>query len=113
MLFTTTCGIAAPSLTPGEATRDGDSHLEPGGPCMLHPSFSPPSPVSPARSLGTGLSPSDDPQAEDPPGDHEALDLAGALPDLGQLRVAHEPLNLVFLDVAIAAVDLDSVVRGP
>src|SRR6188474_1886545 len=41
--------------------------------------------------------------------DHEPLDLRGALVDLEQLRVAHELLDRVLLDVAVAAEDLDRV----
>ena len=51
--------------------------------------------------------PLDDAQAEDPAGDHEPLDLARPLADLGQLGVAQVALDLVLLDVAVAAVDLD------
>ena len=46
------------------------------------------------------------------PADHQPLDLAGALADLGQLGVAQVALDLVLLDVAVAAVDLDRVVGG-
>ena len=56
---------------------------------------------------------SDDPQPQDPARDHEPLDLARPLPDLGELRVAQEALDLVLLDVAVAAVDLDRGVRRP
>src|SRR6266568_7774138 len=49
----------------------------------------------------------DDAQVQQLSSDHEPLDLARPLPDLSQLRVAQEALNLVFLDVAVAAVDLD------
>src|ERR1700733_12023523 len=40
-------------------------------------------------------------------GDHHALDLAGALVDLGDLRVAEVPLDRELGDVAVAAEDLD------
>src|SRR5947207_4293725 len=43
--------------------------------------------------------------------DHEPLDLGGALVDLEQLRVAHQLLDRVLLDVAVAAEDLDRVGR--
>ena len=43
--------------------------------------------------------------------DHEPLDLRGALVDLEQLRVAHELLDRVLLDVAVAAEHLDGVGR--
>src|SRR5438094_5306228 len=43
--------------------------------------------------------------------DHEPLDLRGALVDLEQLRVAHELLDRVLLDVAVAAEDLHRVGR--
>src|SRR3954471_7011789 len=43
--------------------------------------------------------------------DHEPLDLRGALVDLEQLRVAHELLDRVLLDVAVAAEDLHGVRR--
>src|ERR687898_1469147 len=45
------------------------------------------------------------------PCDHEPLDLRGAFVDLEQLRVAHELLDRVLLDVAVAAEDLDCVGR--
>src|SRR6201997_5400350 len=41
--------------------------------------------------------------------DHEPLDLRRALVDLEQLRVAHQLLDRVLLDVAVAAEDLDGV----
>src|SRR5688500_1889359 len=44
-------------------------------------------------------------------GDDQALDLRGALVDLEQLGVAHELLDRVLLDVAVAAEDLDRVGR--
>src|SRR6476661_7123218 len=40
-------------------------------------------------------------------GDHQALDLVGALVDLGDLGVAHHPLDRILADVAISAEDLD------
>src|SRR5215210_8964354 len=43
--------------------------------------------------------------------DHEALDLRGALVELHDLRVAHQLLDGVVLDEAVAAVDLHGV-RG-
>src|SRR5215207_3793461 len=43
------------------------------------------------------------------PYDHEPLDLRGPLVDLEQLRVAHELLDRVLLDVPVAAEDLDGV----
>src|SRR5215218_9487150 len=43
--------------------------------------------------------------------DDEALDLRGAFVDLEQLRVAHELLDRILLDVAVAAEDLHCV-RG-
>src|SRR5262249_9434702 len=42
-------------------------------------------------------------------GDHEPLDLVRALVDLGDLRVAHHPLDRVLLHIAVAAEDLDGV----
>src|SRR5262245_48157962 len=45
------------------------------------------------------------------PRDHEALDLVRALVDLRDLRVAHHPLDGVFLHVAVPAEDLDGVGR--
>ena len=48
---------------------------------------------------------------EDLLGDHEALDLGGALVDLEELRVAHQLLDRVLLHVAVAAEDLDRVGR--
>src|SRR5215204_7771608 len=48
--------------------------------------------------------------------DHHALDLGGALPDQQQRCVAVEPLDLVLLGVAVAAVDaeglLDDLLAG-
>src|ERR1022692_3094329 len=41
--------------------------------------------------------------------DHEPLDLLRALVDLRDLRVAHEALDRVLLDVAVAAEDLHRV----
>ena len=43
------------------------------------------------------------------PGHHHALDLVGALVDLGDLGVAHHPLDRVVADVAVAAEQLDGV----
>src|SRR5436309_9978434 len=43
--------------------------------------------------------------------DHEPLDLTGALVDLEQLGVAHQLLDRVLLDVAVAAEDLHRVGR--
>src|SRR5258705_4342543 len=45
------------------------------------------------------------------PGDHQALDLRSALVDLEQLRIAHQLLDRVLLDVAVAAEDLDGIGR--
>src|SRR5258707_12718685 len=44
-------------------------------------------------------------------GDHEALHFLRALVDLRDLRVAHEALDGVLLDVAVAAEDLDGLRR--
>src|SRR5437667_11998702 len=44
-------------------------------------------------------------------GDHEALDFLRALVDLRDLRVAHEALDGVLLDIAVAAEDLDGLGR--
>src|SRR4051812_13124686 len=49
--------------------------------------------------------------AEQRPGDHEALDLARALVDLGHLRVAVVALGREFLRVAVAAEHLDRLAR--
>src|SRR5436190_2534994 len=43
--------------------------------------------------------------------DHQPLDLRSALVDLEQLRVTHQLLDRVLLDVAVAAEDLDRVGR--
>src|SRR5437016_8104624 len=43
--------------------------------------------------------------------DHESLDLRRALVDLEQLRVAHQLLDRVLLDVPVAAEDLHGVRR--
>src|SRR5204862_3443892 len=48
---------------------------------------------------------------EDLFGDHEPLDLRGPFVDLEQLGVAHQLLDRVLLDVAVAAEDLDGVGR--
>src|SRR6202035_1736219 len=40
-------------------------------------------------------------------GDHETLDLVGALVDLCDLGVAHHPLYRVLLDITVAAQDLN------
>ena len=45
--------------------------------------------------------------------DHHALDLRGALADQQQRRVAVEPLDLVLLRVAVAAVDAEGSPRRP
>src|SRR6476620_7307293 len=45
-------------------------------------------------------------------GDHETLDLLGSLIDLRDLRVAHEALDRVLLDVAVAAEDLHRLGRA-
>src|SRR5919106_4558596 len=50
-------------------------------------------------------------RVQDLAGDHELLDLRGALVKLRDLGVAEVPLDLVVLDEPIAAVDLDSVGR--
>src|SRR6202521_6313276 len=42
---------------------------------------------------------------------HEALDLTGPLINLEELRVAHELLDRVLLDVSVAAEDLNGVGR--
>src|SRR3954466_7011990 len=44
-------------------------------------------------------------------GDHEALDLVRALVDLGDLCVAHHPLDRILVHVAVAAEDLDCLDR--
>src|SRR5262249_27313839 len=49
--------------------------------------------------------------AEQLAGDHHPLDLVGALVDLGDLRVAHHPLDRELPGVAIAAEELDGVDR--
>src|SRR5690348_1043769 len=50
-------------------------------------------------------------EVEDAAGDHEALDLARALVDLGDLRVAVVALERELLRVAVAAEDLDRLRR--
>src|SRR4051812_6553277 len=52
-----------------------------------------------------------DPEGEDPAGDHEPLDVARALADLGELRVAQEAPDRVVLDVAVAAMEQQRRVR--
>jgi hypothetical protein len=47
--------------------------------------------------------------AEELPGHHQALDLVGALVDLGDLGVAHHPLDREVADVPVAAQELDRV----
>src|SRR3954447_18296560 len=49
------------------------------------------------------------PSAPHRAGDHEALDLVRALVDLGDLRVAHHPLDGVLVDVAVSAKHLDGL----
>src|SRR5205085_7806371 len=44
-------------------------------------------------------------------GDHDPLDLVGALVDLGDLGVAHHALDRVLVDVAVAAEHLDGLDR--
>ena len=44
--------------------------------------------------------------------DYDALNLAGALTDLADLRVPHHPLHRVVRGVAVAAVQLDGLGRG-
>src|SRR5881628_875000 len=44
-------------------------------------------------------------------GDHHALDLVGALVDLGDLCVAHEALDGILARVAVAAEDLHGIGR--
>ena len=50
----------------------------------------------------------DDVDAEHLSPDYQPLDLAGPLPDLGQLGVAHEALDLVLLNITVATVNLDA-----
>src|SRR6478672_9030887 len=50
---------------------------------------------------------------EHPVGDHHLLDLAGPLVDLGDAGVAEVALDVVFLGVAVAAVDLQRLVGHP
>src|SRR6266542_6372974 len=52
-------------------------------------------------------------RVEEVAGDHELLDLRGALVDLRDLRVPEIPLDLVLLDEAVATVHLDGVGRDP
>src|SRR5262249_5696093 len=59
----------------------------------------------------SGLARGSIPRQVDLAGDHETLDLRGALVDLEQLGVAHQLLDRVLLDVAVAAEDLHRV-RG-
>ena len=66
-----------------------------------------------AASAARPARPSDDAQVQQLASDHEPLDLARPLPDLGQLGVAQVALDLVLGDVAVAAVDLDRGVRRP
>src|SRR4029079_7313064 len=47
------------------------------------------------------------------PGDDQALDLTGPLVDGLHARIAHVPLHRELVDVAVAAVELHSLVRGP
>jgi hypothetical protein len=46
------------------------------------------------------------------PRDHHLLDLVGSLADRQDLRVAVEAADGIFLDVAVAAVDLDGFLGG-
>ena len=45
--------------------------------------------------------------------DHDALDLRRAFVDLGDLRVAEQPLDRIVLHVAVSAEDLDRLRRHP
>src|SRR5581483_2675817 len=54
-----------------------------------------------------------DPGARDRAGDHQALDLGGALEDRVDLGVAVHPLHRVLARVAVAAEDLDRALRRP
>src|SRR5918992_5136696 len=65
----------------------------------------------PERSISSATPRRLVPRQEDFLGDDEALDLRSALVDLEQLRVAHELLDRVLLDVAVTAEDLDGVGR--
>src|SRR5688500_1000186 len=51
--------------------------------------------------------------AEQRPRDDQALDLLRPLVQLGDLRVAHHPLDRELIDIAITAQDLDGVGRDP
>src|SRR6266436_2122493 len=55
-----------------------------------------------ARSLSCGF-------LLDLAGDDEALDLVGALVDLGEAHVTEQPLDTVFARIAVAAMDLKRV----
>src|SRR3712207_4920639 len=48
---------------------------------------------------------------EQAPADDGLLDLAGALADQQERRLAHQPLDLVLLGVAVAAVDAEGLLR--
>src|SRR5688572_2407309 len=51
--------------------------------------------------------------AEQRPRDDQALDLLRPLVQLGDLRVAHHPLDRELIDIAITAQDLDGIGRDP
>ena len=51
--------------------------------------------------------------AEQRPRDDQPLDLLGPLVELGDLRVAHHPLDRELVDVAVSAQDLDGIGRDP
>jgi len=60
--------------------------------------------------LAVTLAPDETEFLDERPRDHEPLDLVGALADREDLRVAIETAHRVFLDVAVAAVDLNCLV---
>src|SRR6266545_3603447 len=73
---------------------------------------------APARPTGKAGRPEDAtasgasvPWKQEFSGDHEALDLGGALVDLVQLGVPHQLLDRVLLHVPVATEDLDGVRR--
>ena len=54
-----------------------------------------------------------DAQAGDRPGDHQLLDLLGALEDVEDLRVAMPALHRVLTGVSVATEDLDRTLCDP
>src|SRR5204862_2895647 len=86
-------------------SRSGSEGLKPASATIAA------SPALSATTAANAMRPTGGTLGTHRPRDHDALDLVGALVDLRDLRVAHHALDRVFLDVAVAAEDLDRVGR--